>query len=255
MLKPLAALVLFGLGLGTGALALSPGAADATDGTLTGSVGSASTPDAYVISLSSSAVAAGTYTFDVTDYSSIHDFDLVDPDGNSVDKTPIGQTGTVTATWTVTLTPGTYTFRCDVHLAMSGTLTVTGAGTSTATSTSTPASTSTSTATTTTNGTTTTAPTTTTAGGTTTTATRPLHVHIASVHATRRLVVLRVSATFLSHAVAVLSRRGRRLARASGAAPGKLRLRARLRPGRYLLRVTVSCCGTSATTTRTIRIR
>jgi plastocyanin len=249
MPKPLAALVLFGLGLGAAMLALGPAAAHATDGTLTGSVGSASTPDAYVISLSSSTVPAGTYTFDITDYSALHDFDLVDPGGNSVDATPIAQTGTVSATWTVTLAPGTYTFRCDVHLSMQGTLTVTGTGTSTATSTSASTSTSTTTPTpTSTAATTTTAPTTTAAA---------LRVRIASVHETRRLVVVRVSATFLSRAVVVLSRGGKRVARAAGSAPGKLRLRPghALAPGRYRLRVTVTCCGASATTLRTIRIR
>jgi hypothetical protein len=62
----------------------------------------------------------------------------------------------------------------------------------------------------------------------------------------------------LTRAVATLTRKGKRLARA--ARDGKtlkltLKPRHSLTPGGYVVRVTVKCCGTSATAKKTIRIR
>jgi plastocyanin len=244
--------LVFALGLGAGFLVLSPraGAHTAVDGTITGSVGSSTSANAYSIGLSTSTVAPGTYEFDITDYATIHNFDLLGPDNVSIDKTSISGTGSVT--WIVTLTPGVYKFHCDVHFStMNGTLTVAGGTTSTATTGTTTTSTSTTTPTTT-------AQTTTAIPTTTTTAESPLKVRIASVHATRKLVTVTVKANQLTRAIAVLSRKGKRLARtARDGKTVKLRLKPRhaLARGSYTVRVTVTCCGTSKTAKKTIRVR
>jgi plastocyanin len=243
-------LLVFALGLGTGFLVTSPlaGARIAVDGTLTGSVGTSSSGNAFSISLSESTVPAGTYEFDITDYATIHNFDLLDPDNVSVDKTTVAGTGSVV--WMVTLSPGVYTYHCDAHPTMlKGTLTVTGGTTSTSTTTG---ASTTSTSTSTTTPSTTTAPTTTDTGGS------PLKVRIASVHATRKLVVVTVKANQLTRAAAVLMHKGKRLARtARDGKTLKLRLKPRhsLARGSYVVRVEVTCCGTSATAKKTIRIR
>jgi plastocyanin len=245
-------LFVFALGLGTAILVASPGsvAHAAVDGTLTGIVGTSGNGNAFSISLSSSTVPAGTYEFNITDYATLHNFDLLGPNNASIDKTTIAGTGSVV--WTVTLSPGVYTYHCDAHPStMNGTLTVTG-GTTTATSTT---STSTSTTSSTTQNTTpppTTTPTT-TAGGD-----GPLKVRIASVHATRRVVVVKAAANQLTRVVAVLFHKRKRLARAAtDGKTVKLKLKPRraLAPGTYLVRVTVVCCGSSATAKKTIRIR
>ena len=68
----------------------------------------------------------GTYTFTIDDLSNIHDFHLTGP---GVDMTTtVPETGTTT--WTVKLTPGTYTFVCDPHsTTMVGSFGVAGYGT------------------------------------------------------------------------------------------------------------------------------
>jgi hypothetical protein len=83
--------------------------------------------DAFEISLKDPAgnpitnLAAGTYTLQVNDESTIHDFHLT---GAGVDdSTGVGSTGT--KTFSVTFKPGTYTFQCDAHPgSMHGTFTV-----------------------------------------------------------------------------------------------------------------------------------
>ena len=122
LLLSLSVLAVFALGLGGSFLVLSPGAGarGAVDGTFNGHVGSSGSPDAYVIALSTpSAVAPGTYQLNITDYSTIHNFDLCKgascTGSNSVDKTDVAGTGAVQ--WVVNLTPGTYTYQCDVHSA------------------------------------------------------------------------------------------------------------------------------------------
>ncbi len=54
---------------------------------------------------------AGTYTFKISDKSTIHNFHLTGP---GVDKkTSVGAQGT--STWTIKLKKGTYTYVCDPH--------------------------------------------------------------------------------------------------------------------------------------------
>jgi len=68
-------------------------------------------------------IKAGTYKLKVEDKSSLHNFHLI---GKGVSKsTTVPFTGD--KTWTVTLTPGTYTYQCDVHATqgMKGTFRVT----------------------------------------------------------------------------------------------------------------------------------
>jgi plastocyanin len=63
----------------------------------------------------------GTYTINVKDQGTIHNFHLTGP---GVDQTT-DVDGTGDFTWTVTLTDGTYTYQCDPHEAtMHGTFTV-----------------------------------------------------------------------------------------------------------------------------------
>jgi hypothetical protein len=119
----LLSLVVFVLGLGGAYLVVSPGAGahSLLAGTITGSVGTSGSPDAYEIALSvgGTTVAPGQYEFDITDYASIHNFDLCRgakcTSTNSIARTSVGGTGSVH--WIVSLTPGTYTYQCDVHSA------------------------------------------------------------------------------------------------------------------------------------------
>ena len=251
-------LLVFGLGLGMAVLIASPGgtAQAAVAGTLTGSVGTSSDGNAFEISLSASTVPAGTYEFDITDYATIHNFDLLGPGNVSIDKTSVSGTGSVK--WTVTLSPGTYTYHCDAHPSiLTGTLTVTGGATSTSTtSPTTTGETSTSTPTTVTTIPTTTPPTTATTptGG----GTAPLKVRITAVHATRKRVVVTVASNQLTRAVATLVHKHRLIARvARDGRKLKLTLKPRhpLKPGSYVVQVKVACCGTSSTAKKTIRIR
>lgn len=80
-------------------------------------VGDVGHNDDYVISLKDpqgaaiTHVAAGSYKLVVNDESQIHNFHL---SGNGVNEsTGVGSTGE--QTFTVKLTPGTYTFQCDPH--------------------------------------------------------------------------------------------------------------------------------------------
>ena len=81
-------------------------------------------------------VTAGTYTFQINDQASIHNFHLTGP---GVDMaTGVEQVGTVT--WTLTLAAGTYHFQCDPHASvMKGDFTVGSATTTTTTTTTTTA--------------------------------------------------------------------------------------------------------------------
>ena len=107
----------------------------ATDGTLQASVG-----PGYVISITQNGAKdthldPGTYTINVADKSDIHNFHLFGP---GVDQSTAIEAIT-TATWTVTLQDGTYTFDCDAHpSAMLGKFTVGTATTTTTTTTTTP---------------------------------------------------------------------------------------------------------------------
>jgi plastocyanin len=67
-------------------------------------------------------IKAGTYRIKVEDKATVHDFHLVGPGVNK--STSVAGTGD--QMWTVKLTPGTYTFKCDPHAStMKGSFKVT----------------------------------------------------------------------------------------------------------------------------------
>jgi plastocyanin len=104
-------------GYGAPASTTTPATAGATAGTLSSSVG----PE-FDISMNETAVAAGSYTLNVDDQSTSHNFHLSGPGGVDV-KTDVSGTGK--KTFTVTLQNGSYKFVCDAHPSvMHGTLTV-----------------------------------------------------------------------------------------------------------------------------------
>ena len=110
----------------TAAAATSSGGAS-TPTQLTGTVGSADDPDAFVITLTDSSgqpvttLPAGDYSIAVEDLSSIHNFHLT---GGGVDqKTAVP--AVEDTTFDVTLTAGEYRFVCDPHPRMTGSFTVT----------------------------------------------------------------------------------------------------------------------------------
>jgi plastocyanin len=82
--------------------------------------------DAFAIALTDSAGAPvstlkpGSYTVKVSDKSKIHNFHLTGPGVEQ--KTAVPDVSDTT--WTVDLTAGTYTFKCDPHAKMTGTFTV-----------------------------------------------------------------------------------------------------------------------------------
>ena len=114
-------LTVLALGIGGVFFAKSPSASaksrTAAATILTGNVGTSVNPDAFTIALSKTTVAPGTYQFNITDYSGIHNFDLCKGASctgtNSLHKTSIAGDGFVS--WTVTLAAGPYTFQCDAH--------------------------------------------------------------------------------------------------------------------------------------------
>jgi hypothetical protein len=206
----------------------------AIDGTITGGVADGA-PSASLLSLSVTSVDPGTYEFDISDGSLIHNFDVCPGSnrctpGTSLDKTVVGAKGDFV--WDITLTPGTYTYQCDQHATMTKHFTVTGTGTTTTTATQTTQTTQT-----------------TSAG---------LAVRITSTHVSRSLVKVSAKASELSRVTAVLLHKGKRLARAAKDGTSvSLRLMPAhaLKPGRYVVKVTVRCCGSSATAKKTIRVR
>jgi plastocyanin len=116
------------LGLVAAVTAVAPGAVGAESTVLTGTVGTATNHDAFQISLrdaNGNAVShlnPGTYTINVTDYSTLHNFDLAGPGVSQA--TDIDTTGS--ATWVVTFRNGaTYRYQCDAHpTQMHGSFTV-----------------------------------------------------------------------------------------------------------------------------------
>lgn len=132
MRKLLLSLTVLAVGVAGAFLAFSPraNAHGLLAGTFNGSVGSSGNPNAFVIALDTpSSIAAGTYQFNITDYATIHNFDLCQgtscTGSNSLAKTSVNGTGSVQ--WTLTLGPGTYTYWCDVHTTeLMGQFTVTG---------------------------------------------------------------------------------------------------------------------------------
>jgi plastocyanin len=103
--------------------------APSAGGTLVGTVGTSDDPDAFVITLTTedgspvSTLAAGDYTLEIVDPSSIHNFHLT---GTGVDvASDVG--GTEDETYDITLEAGTYTFQCDPHASsMNGSFEVEG---------------------------------------------------------------------------------------------------------------------------------
>ncbi len=102
----------------------SDSAAAAAGGVLTGTVGEG---DAFKITLMDSTGApvttlkAGSYEVKVKDASAIHNFHLTGP--GVEEKTTVPEKTDVT--WKVTLSAGSYTFKCDPHANMTGSFTVT----------------------------------------------------------------------------------------------------------------------------------
>jgi hypothetical protein len=94
---------------------------------LIATVGSATTPEAFRISLTDSTGAKvshldpGTYTINVRDYATTHNFHLSGPGvnkGTDIDTTAM-------TTWVVTFRNGTYTYVCEAHpTIMRGSFTV-----------------------------------------------------------------------------------------------------------------------------------
>jgi hypothetical protein len=84
---------------------------------LVGSVGTKTSPNAYVISLTDSTgtkvthLDTGQYTIVVHDYATLHNFHLFGP---GVDHATAIEAPDE-ATWNVTITDGTYHFECDAH--------------------------------------------------------------------------------------------------------------------------------------------
>jgi len=94
---------------------------------LTGIVGTAEDPDAFVITLTDASgqpvttLPAGEYSIEVQDLSTMHNFHLT---GGSVDETTTVPE-VVDTTFDVTLEAGEYTYVCDPHSRMTGSFTVT----------------------------------------------------------------------------------------------------------------------------------
>jgi plastocyanin len=82
---------------------------------LSGTVGSGFTITLKQGTTKLKTLKAGTYTINVRDKASIHNFHLFGPGVNK--KTAVSAVGT--QTWTVKLKPGKYTYQCDPH-ALSG---------------------------------------------------------------------------------------------------------------------------------------
>ncbi len=103
------------------ALALIVTAAASASGSLAGTVGPGFTITLTQGGKKVTSLKAGSYTITISDQSPIHDYHLLGPGVNKT--TSIAGMGT--ATWTVTLNKGSYTFVCDPHKTiMIGTFTV-----------------------------------------------------------------------------------------------------------------------------------
>lgn len=94
---------------------------------LTGTVGTADDPDAFVITLTDdtgepvTTLPAGDYQIEINDLSEIHNFHLT---GGPVEESTTVPEVTDTV-WEVNLEPGDYTFVCDPHPNMVGEFAVT----------------------------------------------------------------------------------------------------------------------------------
>ena len=103
-----------------------PASAPEPGGVLLASVGNAEDPEAYDIALTGedgtpvTTLPAGTYTIEVSDPSRIHNWALTG-EGVSV-ATSVSGTGD--ETFEVTFVAGDYSYVCDPHPSMNGTITV-----------------------------------------------------------------------------------------------------------------------------------
>jgi plastocyanin len=88
-------------------------AAPAATPTLNGTVGPGFTIKLTQAGKKVSTLKAGSYTFVISDKSSMHSFGLDGPKGFAKDFTSVGFTGTKTIT--VTLKKGSYKFYCQPH--------------------------------------------------------------------------------------------------------------------------------------------
>jgi plastocyanin len=90
---------------------------------LTGEVGPGYTIEVKRAGKDLTKIKAGTYKIKVEDKASVHDFHLVGPGLNK--STSVSFVGE--KTWTITLKPGKYTYKCDPHAlaGMKGTFRVT----------------------------------------------------------------------------------------------------------------------------------
>src|SRR5258705_7152302 len=115
-------LLLVGIALAV-TVAASAGTRTAKAVLLTGEVGPGYTIEVKRAGKELKTIKAGTYKIKVEDKASIHDFHLVGPGLNKSTAVPfVGD-----KTWTITLKPGTYTYKCDPHalMGMKGTFRVT----------------------------------------------------------------------------------------------------------------------------------
>jgi plastocyanin len=90
---------------------------------LTGEVGPGYSIEVKLNGRDLKTIKAGTYRIKVEDKASVHDFHLVGPGVNKTTSVPfVGD-----KTWTITLKPGKYTYKCDPHavMGMKGTFRVT----------------------------------------------------------------------------------------------------------------------------------
>ncbi len=104
-----------------GALAMSAVPASAAT-TLDGTVGPGFTMTLTKGGQKVTSLKAGSYTFKVTDKSSMHNYVLNGPGVKNKEITGLSQTGTKSAT--VKLKKGTYTYYCTPHPTMKYTFTV-----------------------------------------------------------------------------------------------------------------------------------
>jgi plastocyanin len=90
---------------------------------LTGEVGPGYSIEVKLNGKDLKTIKAGTYKIKVEDKAAIHDFHLVGPGVSKTTSVPfVGD-----KTWTITLKPGKYTYKCDPHalMGMKGTFRVT----------------------------------------------------------------------------------------------------------------------------------
>jgi len=97
------------------ALAVAVPASAATPPTLTGTVGPGFTITLKKGTTKVTSLKARAYKFVITDKSSMHNFHLKGPHGYSKVLTGIGYVGK--KTYTITLTPGTWSYVCDPHVS------------------------------------------------------------------------------------------------------------------------------------------